>query len=866
MSTKIIRYKLEEQGSPALLGVLKKIRREHEGLGKSNEKLTKTVRLNDRQVAKITLQYDKYGKRLKYINHQIHTTGVTANKSSAIMGQYQKALMRVAIVVPVWMAMRMAMQAVFGAIKSGITAYKEFEQEMGRVATVTLATGATLQEFNKLKKAGIEYAQRSTVSLKETATAMYQLATAGISAKDTIQGFGSVLDLAIGTMNSVEQTGKLMAGAFKLFGNELSYAGDTTGKFKMIADTLAYTFKTQQVELQEVSNAFGYVANAANAVDFDFKSLVGTIGFLNTGMLKGSKAGTSLMNALVRMGGKLGKLEQLTGKAFDPRKPIDFVEVIKALHDKIGEGKVSWETYGQLMTTFGRRGARAVLSILQRYKEWDKSIHVSSASMRDASEQLRIELENNVPKQLEKIKSKWDAAWTEMGEIIGKAVLPALKKLNESLEQAKKQEMASGILWKLQSTGTSGSLKDQTDLLKLISKLDISDLEQLSEKFETLDSGTSKHSSKVLTMVDIYKKIKDKMKEAAEAGEDFGRVLALGSIYIDKNTKSGELLLGLLSDLKDALKKAAEEENNFANAGILTREKFKDFQAVKKAAGVSNIQLIQDELNYLKQVQKITGKTQEIQKLEQKSLVEQTKQLEKQRGIIRGIMKSSLADAMKTGDLSGAFDGIKEGLKNAFYEAAAEGLTNQVMNLTGLDTILGKGLETMNIERAFDDGSMKTEMAIVNGFTKGVGMIPSGAGIGGVGGLGGAGVGIGSMPRVSTGVKPAGTMENWFGAGGNMWKLAGFGMMGASLFGGGSKSSSSHRYSTAPTSTTSAATTRSTVKALVTNITVAPVFQLDGMSIDSKNLVKEVEGKLTPLIKDITARILENESISSGNI
>ena len=182
------------------------------------------------------------------------------------------------------------------------------------------------------------------------------------------------------------------------------------------------------------------------------------------------------------------------------------------------------------------------------------------------------------------------------------------------------------------------------------------------------------------------------------------------------------------------------------------------------------------------------------------------------------------------------------------------------MNLTQLDVILGKGLETIQIERAFDDGTMKLVTELDAVFDRGAAKL----GRTGVGGK----VPSGGVPSIApTGTTPtdAGGMENWFGAGGNFWKLAGMGLMGASLFGqGGRKSTMGQRYSTAPGARTTAATTRSTVKAVVTNITVAPVFQLDGISIESQNLVKEVEGKLTPLIKDITTRILEDENMS-GN-
>ena len=245
MADKLIRYITEIKNSQRVINEFKKLKTAGIGLSTANQKVARTSKLTDNTMLRVSGTFDKTGRKLRGLRSEVIKTRSDFAKSHPILSQYQKALMRVLIVVPLWGALRAIISGVTRAIRAGLTAYKEFEKEMGRVATVTLATGATLAEFILLKKAAIDYAQRTTVSLKDTATAMYQLATAGISAKDTIQGFSSVLDLSIGTMNSVEQTGKLVAGAFRLFGDEIGYAGTTADKFRLISDTLAHTFATQ---------------------------------------------------------------------------------------------------------------------------------------------------------------------------------------------------------------------------------------------------------------------------------------------------------------------------------------------------------------------------------------------------------------------------------------------------------------------------------------------------------------------------------------------------------------------------------------------------------------------------------------------
>ena len=435
MATKLIRYVAEIKGAPKVISEMKKMRDTNTGLGKANEYVTRTTKVNDNQMMTTTGRYDKFGKRIKYVKTEITSVNKSMFSGKNITDQYQKALARVAVVVPIWQAFRMIMQGVMETIKDLGKAYADFVKEMSRVATVTKSVGTSQEEFIELQKSAIAFTEKSTVTLKDSATAMYQIATAGLSASETLAGFEHILNTSVGTMTDITTTGKLMAGAFKLFGESLDDSLTISTKFQTIADSLAYTFSTQQVELSEIATAFGYAATAANSIDFEMKELIGTIGFLNTGLLKGSKAGTSLTNAIIKASSNLEKLEIITGTAFDPTKPLNFKKVMEALNKRFGEGKLNIEESAEAHDLFGRRGVRAILQIMQRWGDWNEAIDLSAEKIEGMAEKNRELMEENIPKQLEKLTNKWRASWIKMADVTDDGLLKMLKNINTFLEQ-----------------------------------------------------------------------------------------------------------------------------------------------------------------------------------------------------------------------------------------------------------------------------------------------------------------------------------------------------------------------------------------------------------------------------------------------
>ena len=372
-------------------------------------------------------------KSLKEIEGIQKTSSSTLSEATNKQNDFIKALRRVAIVVPVWFLFRQTMMAVMNTISDGIQTWMDLNKEMGRVATATRGTSTDLMN---LERAIITYSASATRGFKEVASAVYALGSAGLTVTQQMAGFKHIMDLSIGTLGNTEEIAKLVAGMFNVFGDSIEGAYTESAKFQRIADVLAYTYAKEQVEVSEIASAMSYVASVGDILNIRFEELIGTIGFLNTSMLKGSKAGTSLMNAFVELASKSDQLADL-GIIFDPEKPLNFLNVMEQLHNVYGKSTFSLSQLQELFSVFGNRGARAIALIISRFEEWKKSITFDRDEVENFAEYMKERFEKTLPGSIEKFKNAWRSSFITAIETTEPTLSAFFNYLAEKLEESR---------------------------------------------------------------------------------------------------------------------------------------------------------------------------------------------------------------------------------------------------------------------------------------------------------------------------------------------------------------------------------------------------------------------------------------------
>ncbi len=361
-----------------------------------------------------------------------------------------------------WTAIYAIMRTVTQFLGNTIKNWMEFQDAMARVATVTHQVGYEQKEIMKiLTEVTLDYSRKTTVAATEVAKVLYHLGSAGLNASEQIQGFEHILALTVGTLGSVDQISRLVASSYILFGDSIEKATTISEKFQYITDVLAHTYIKHQVELSEIASAFTYVGGASQLVDISFDHLVGTIGFLNDGLLKGSKAGTALMQSFIALGSHADKLREYFGVVWDRSMPINYLEIMQKLKDSIGGSASSTMVFSQIMEIFGTRGARAIVQILNRWDDFQDALKMSSNDVEGAAKKMQDIIESTVGGKLKQIGNQLQAFGNELLELFGPALITSLKYLNGEL--SKMHETISNlnyaahdlVLWLIKKVGNA---------------------------------------------------------------------------------------------------------------------------------------------------------------------------------------------------------------------------------------------------------------------------------------------------------------------------------------------------------------------------------------------------------------------------
>lgn len=392
---------------------------------------------------------------------------------------------------------------------------------------------------------------------------------------------------------------------------------------------------------------------------------------------------------------------------------------------------------------------------------------------------------------------------------------------------------------------------------------------------------------KLIALVERRLKFYNESEERQKAGlpilkeqEVFAKILVgdyQGIADITKgNVFNKTTLLEIAKQMNSVIdKQAAKEKEILALSDSIRKAKL-------EALGYNSLDIAKAEVNYLITQRGLSEDNIEVLKARNQVELERLKILTDQNSKVRGIFASATREALDTGKISDFVDNFREGLRGAVLDAVAEGFSNQVLQATGLDEMLGGNLASLKMAEAFETGGTNAALKIQQALSQGVGGGKIGGGVGagsvGIGALAGIPfgqqktaniIGMGNVP-----VAPADYYKTQGDAPGknlfsmqSLQQLMGIGLMGYSLFGGGKGSQNvSQAYATAPGSRDFAeATTRSTTIAKVTNITIAPSFTLDGASLNDKKTIQDSAQKLITIVKDQVIDILQKENVTLGN-
>ncbi|WP_424423968.1 phage tail tape measure protein [Microbacterium sp.] len=265
----------------------------------------------------------------------------------------------------------------------------EFDSAMSNVRA---ATHESTENMDALRQAAIDSGASSVFSATESANAIEELAKAGVSTKDILNGgLNGALDLAAAGGMGVADAAAVAAttlGQFRLEGDQASH----------VADLLAAGAGKAMGDVSDLSSALAQSGVVAQTFGISVDDTVGTLAaFANAGML-GADAGTSFRTMLLRLSNPTGEaatlMESLGINAYDVGGKFVGMQALAGQLEKGLSGLTQEQRNAAMAVIFGQDAIRGA-NIL--YTEGAKGIGEWNDQVNDtgyAAETARIRLDN----------------------------------------------------------------------------------------------------------------------------------------------------------------------------------------------------------------------------------------------------------------------------------------------------------------------------------------------------------------------------------------------------------------------------------------------------------------------------------------
>lgn len=179
----------------------------------------------------------------------------------------------------------MGVTTVIGGL--GVAAVKtsaDFDTAMSKVAAVSGATG---EDFDKLRDKAREMGSKTKFSASEAAEAMNYMAMAGWKTEDMLDGVEGVMNLAAASGEDLATTSDIVTDALTAFG----LSAKDSGHF---ADILAAASSNANTNVSMMGETFKYCAPIAGALGFSAEDTAEAIGLMANAGIKSTQAGTAL--------------------------------------------------------------------------------------------------------------------------------------------------------------------------------------------------------------------------------------------------------------------------------------------------------------------------------------------------------------------------------------------------------------------------------------------------------------------------------------------------------------------------------------------------------------------------------------------
>ncbi|EPB8189305.1 phage tail tape measure protein [Clostridium perfringens] len=307
------------------------------------------------------------------------------------------------------------------AVKVGM----DFEAQMDKVAAISGATG---EDFKKLKAKAEEMGAKTKFSASEAGEGLEFMAMAGWKTGDMLDGIEPILNLAIASGEELGTTSDIVTDALTAFGLSAKDAG-------MFSDVLAAASSNANTNVGMMGETFKYAAPVAGSLGYTAKDTALAIGLMANSGIKASQAGTSLRAGLTNLVNPSKKMAKAMTKygislkdAHGHMKP--FREVMTDLREKLG--KLDKSTQAAVVSTiFGKEAMSGWLAIINASEQDFNKLSGAIDNSEGATAKMAKTMSTNAKGSIAEMKSALEESCIKVFEVLAPTITDIANKISD---------------------------------------------------------------------------------------------------------------------------------------------------------------------------------------------------------------------------------------------------------------------------------------------------------------------------------------------------------------------------------------------------------------------------------------------------
>lgn len=309
-----------------------------------------------------------------------------------------------------------------GAAAIKITA--DFDEAMSKVSAISGATG---DDFDKLRAKAREMGAETKFSATESAQAFTYMAMAGWDTEKMLNGISGVMSLAAADGLDLATTSDIVTDAMTAFGLKAEESGH-------FADVLAKGSSSANTNVSMLGESFKYVAPLAGTLGYSVEDTTVALGLMANAGIKGSQAGTSLKTALANLTKPTAKMRTVMDEynisiANSDGSMKSLSEVMDMLRTNLG-GLGAAQQAAAATTLFGKEAMAGMLTIINASEEDYKNLTEAIANADGTAKKMADTMQQNLNGQLTILKSGLEEAAISIGD----ALMPLIQGLMAAVQ------------------------------------------------------------------------------------------------------------------------------------------------------------------------------------------------------------------------------------------------------------------------------------------------------------------------------------------------------------------------------------------------------------------------------------------------